>query len=266
MPARLIPAQRRDAICKYLEAHQFLRSTNLVDMLGVSEATVRRDLDWLEREGIVERTHGGAILSQRMRIEPAYSHSVKAHPEEKNWIGESAAGLVQSGDTVFISSGTTTAQVSKHLRAHTDLTDVTIITNNIMAALEIGDASGFSVILVGGLLRGLANSVVGRFATEVIDQACANKAFIGADGLSLKYGCTSPVSSEAEISKLMIERTLGKIVLVADHSKWGVVSSFEIARLNQFHVLITDQGLSEDARALLKDQPMEVVIAGPEQG
>lgn len=262
MGSRLILAQRRDKICKYLQAHQFLRSTDLVKMLGVSEATIRRDLDQLEREGIVERTHGGAILSQRMPTEPAYSLSVKSHPKEKQWIGFSASKLVQSGDTIFISSGTTTAQVMRHLMSRTDLTDITVITNNIMVALEV-DTQGFEVILVGGSLRAEANSIVGRFATEVIRQAYANKAFIGVDGLSLKYGCTSPVCSEAEISRLMIERTLGQLILVADHSKWGVVSNFEIAPLNHFHIFITDQGLSEDARALLNDHPMDVIIAGP---
>ncbi|MGD8457856.1 MAG: DeoR/GlpR family DNA-binding transcription regulator [Anaerolineales bacterium] len=264
MVERLIPAQRRNKILNYLQRHKFLRNLDIVDELGVSEATIRRDLDYLEKKGLVERTHGGALLTQQMRIEPEFSHSVKSYPQEKQWIGYSAAQLVQSGDTVFIGIGTTTSQISSHLRNRVDLADVTIVTNNIVAALEI-ESDTFDVILVGGSLRRTANSLVGRFATEVIDQIYANKTFIGADGLSFKYGCTSPVSAEAETTKRMIERTHGEVILVADHSKWGVVSNFHIADIDSFHTFITDRGISKDALSLLDELALEVIIAGPQE-
>ena len=131
---RLIPAQRRSAIQEYLSIHEFARSSTLSELMGVSEATIRRDLEWLERHGSIERTHGGAILSQRMRMEPAFNKSIKVHPLEKRWIGRAAALLVESGDTIFLNFGTTTAQVVSHLRERTDLTNVTIITT--MSALR----------------------------------------------------------------------------------------------------------------------------------
>ena len=85
-------------------------------LLDTSEATVRRDLEWLEREGIVERTHGGAILSQRLTLEPEYLQRAQKHPEEKRLIGEMAASLIEDNDVVFINSGTTTTQVIRHIR------------------------------------------------------------------------------------------------------------------------------------------------------
>jgi DeoR family fructose operon transcriptional repressor len=117
------------------------------------------------------------------------------------------------------------------------------------------------LILLGGSFRSRANSVVGRFAADVLRQVYASKAFIGVDGISLKHGCTTPISAEAEIARLMIERTRGTVVVVADHSKWGVVSNFEVAPLDRVHMLVTDDRLDTDARAELSGQISEVLIA-----
>jgi DeoR family transcriptional regulator, fructose operon transcriptional repressor len=205
----------------------------------------------------LERTHGGATLNQRMPLEPEYAYSAQTHPEEKHQIGAKAAALIEDGDTLFINSGTTTTQVIRHIR---DKRNVTVITNNIGAALEARQHN-FELLLLGGSFRSRANSVVGRFATEALRQVFASKTFIGVDGLSLKYGCTTPVDAEAEVVRLMIERTHGSVIVVADHSKWGIVSNFEMARLDQIHLLVTDEGLNPSARAELAARSVEVMIA-----
>ena len=259
----LIPAQRRRLIREYLEIHQIARSSTLSDLLKASEATIRRDLEFLEMQGIVERTHGGAILSQRLPKEPAYAHSAQAHPEEKRAIGRAAAMLVEDGDTVFLNSGTTTTEVLRNLRSRTDLPNLTLLTSNVTAALEARDAS-FEVILLGGTLRPRSNSVAGRFAIDMLKQVYAKKCFVGVDGISLKYNITTPSSAEAEIAAVMIERTRGLAVVVADHSKWGVVSNFEMAKIDQIQVLVTDENLSDDARSQLEGRSVEVVVASRE--
>jgi DeoR family fructose operon transcriptional repressor len=258
----LIPAQRRKRIQEFLEIHQIAQSTLLSEMLQVSEATIRRDLDWLEKQGIVERTHGGAALNQRMELEPAYAYSARTHPYEKQAIGATAASLVEDGDTIFINSGTTATQVMRHIRGRAN---VTVITNNVSAALEAQDAD-FELILLGGSFRSRANSVVGHFAGDMLRKIYASKAFIGVDGVNLKYGCTTPVSAEAEIARLMIERTHGSVVVVTDHSKWGIVSNFEIAQLDQIHMLITDEGLSASARTGLATRSIKVMTASLQTG
>ncbi|MGH2522271.1 MAG: DeoR/GlpR family DNA-binding transcription regulator [Anaerolineales bacterium] len=259
MTKTLIPAQRRQRIRDYLAEHQVAPIAALSQWLQVSEATVRRDLEWLENEGILERTHGGAALSHRLPNEPAYTNSAQAHPDEKRSIGAAAAALVEDGDTLFVNSGTTTTQVIRHLR---NVKHVTVVTNNVRAALE-ARGSGVELILLGGAFRARANSVAGRFAVEMLRQIYATKTFIGVDGISLKYGCTTPNDSEAEIARLMIERTRGPVIVVADHSKWDVVSNYEIARIDQIHKLITDEGLERlpHARAELAEHSVEVVIA-----
>jgi len=265
MSKTLIPAQRHRMIREYLEIHQIVRSSALSEMLGASEATIRRDLEELERLGVVERAYGGAILSQRMPLEPAYSHSALAHPEEKRWIGRAAAAMVKDGDTVLLNSGTTTTEVLRALRARTDLSNLILVTNNITIACDARETP-FEVILLGGSFRPRAVSTVGRFANDQLRQFCAGLCFIGVDGISLKYGCTTPSNVEAEIAQTMVDRTRGPVVIVADHSKWGVVSNFEIASLEQVHTLVVDNGLSPESRAELKARSVHVVLAGPESG
>ena len=162
MSKSLIPAQRRERIQEYLALHKIVRMDELYQLLDASEATVRRDLEWLEQEGILERTHGGAILSQRMTLEPEYLQRATINPEEKRQIGELTASLIADGDIVFINSGTTTAQVIRHVRGDAG---ITVFTNNLIAMLEIGEAR-FDRYLVGGEFQPHSNSVAGRFAID----------------------------------------------------------------------------------------------------
>jgi DeoR/GlpR family transcriptional regulator of sugar metabolism len=259
MSRPLIPAQRRERILEYLALHKILASTDLSQWLGVSEATIRRDLEWLEEEGTLERTHGGATLSQRLPSEPEYMQRALRCPEEKRLIGMTAARLIQEGDIVFINSGTTTTQVIRHVRPRKE---ITIITNNLAAALETGDA-GFDLILVGGEFQHKSNSVAGRFAIDNLGQVYASKTFIGVDGISLKHGYTIPSNAEAEVLGVMLDRTHGPVYVVADHSKWGVVSNFEVAPVSSNLKLITDTGLDEHARQALADCSVEIILANP---
>ncbi len=254
----LIPAQRRQRIRAHLARHQAASNTALSTLLGVSEATVRRDLEWLESEGYLERAHGGATLSQRLPFEPEYAQSVQSHPAEKARIGQRAAALIEDGETIFVNSGTTATQLIRHIAPGAR---ITVVTNNITAALEAGETS-YELLLLGGAFRARAHSVAGRFAADMLRQMYASKTFLGVDGLSLKHGCTTPTNAEAEIARLMIERTHGPVILIADHSKWGVVSNFDIASLDQVQMLVTDEGLEPGARADLAARGLAVITPG----
>jgi DeoR family fructose operon transcriptional repressor len=258
MGKTLIPAQRRAWIQEYLTTHKIVRSIELSEQLHISEATVRRDLEWLEKEGVLERTHGGAILTQRMRLEPQYYHRAKVYAEEKRRIGITAASLVEPGEIVFVNSGTTTTQLIRHIQGGAD---VTVITNNLSASQEAGEP-GFELLLLGGSFQNRSNSVAGRFAIDNLRQVYADKSFIGVDGLTLEQGCTVPSNAEAEIVRLMIERTHGPVIVLSDHSKWGVVSNFAVARVDQIDRLVTDEGLSAEVRAILTAHDVKILIAG----
>lgn len=257
MSKPLIPAQRRERIQEYLAIHQIARTADLCNLLEASEATVRRDLEWLEQKGVLERTHGGAILNQRMILEQEYQQRAQHHPEEKKKIGELAASLLEEGDIVFINSGTTATQVLQQIRRDAN---ISVFTNNVSAVMELGNP-GFHYYLIGGEFQPRSNSLAGRFAIENLKQVYANKAIIGVDGISIKHGCTVPTNSEAEVVRQMIERTKGPVIIVADHSKWGVVSNFQVAAIDEIDKLISDDRLDASAVDALADHNVECLLA-----
>lgn len=261
MSKQLIPAQRYERIRNRLEATKVVTNAELCKLLTTSEATVRRDLEWLEKQGVLERTHGGAILSQHLKAEPEYATRALAHPEEKQGIGAAAAALIEDGDTIFVNSGTTATQLIGNIPSRKK---ITVVTNNLTAALQVHEA-GFELIVLGGTFYPRSNAVVGHFASENLRRLNANKTFIGADGISLKYGYTVPNNPEAELVRLMIERTHGAVIVVADHSKWGVVSNFEVAKIDEAQMLVTDNKFSKAARAELQARGVKVILAGTEK-
>lgn len=256
MTSGFIPADRQKRIQRLLQERGVVKVTDLSSLLGVSEITIRRDLDVLERNGDLERTHGGAVYNQRMRIEPRYAQKDAIHREEKEAIGRAAAKLVEVGDTLLINSGSTTKQVIRSLK----MSNVRIITSNLGAVIEAQE-SEMELILIGGLLRSQSNSLVGSLATLSLQQVYGSKAFIGVDGLSVKYGLTTPILEEAEIAREMIRRTPGPVIVVADHSKLSVVSNFMSAPIDQVDILVTDQGLSNELREELEKIGIKVIIA-----
>ena len=231
--------------------------SDLSQFLDASEATIRRDLEWLENDGLIQRTHGGAMLSQHLELETEYQHRAQMFADEKRLIGKMAASLVENGDTIFLNSGTTTTQIIRHLPVDAD---ITVITNNLFAVLEAGEV-GYELILVGGAFQPKLKSVAGRFSASNLSQVYADKAFIGVDGINLKYGCTVPSISEAEHDRAMMERTHGKVFIVVDHSKWGVIANFEIAQIDQVQSIITDSQLDPGAQAALRARGVEIIFA-----
>lgn len=257
----LIPAQRRERIQEFIAIHHIVSSAELCDLLEVSEATVRRDLEWLENEGILERTHGGAMLNQRVQLELQYVQRIRSHAEEKRQIGIVAASLIEDGDIIFVNSGTTTTEVIRHIPPNAN---ITVVTNNVTACLELSDVS-YELLLVGGSYLPTSQSVAGRFAIDNLNRIYANKAIIAVDGLSLKFGCTVPTNAEAEVNQLMIQRNRGPLIVVTDHSKWGIVSNFEVAKIDQIHILVTDYGMDLHAREALSAYPLKLVVTGQKQ-
>jgi DeoR/GlpR family transcriptional regulator of sugar metabolism len=254
----LIPAQRYELIQEYLVNNKIATYAALARLLEVSESTVRRDLEWMESQGILERTRGGAIFSQRIRAETEYIQRAQSNIEEKRLIGAAAAKFIEPGDLIFINSGTTTAQVINHIKG---VPNVTVITNNTSALTEMQEID-YDLMLLGGSYMPHSNAVIGHFAIENIRQVNATKSFIGIEGISLKYGCTVPTQMEAELVRLMIENTQGPVIIVTDHSKWGSVSNYLLAKIEQIHKLITDEKLDVNARMALAVRGVDVIIAG----
>jgi len=252
----LIPADRRKRIQEIVQQKGVVKVAELSKMFGVSELTIRRDLDILERKDILERTHGGAVYNQRMRIEPLYEQKSRIHRKEKEAIGALTTQIIEDGDTLLINSGSTTREVMKNLKTR----KVRIITSNMSALFDISE-SNVELIFIGGYYRKQSNSMVGSLASLSLQQIYGSKAIIGVDGISIKYGLTTPIMEEAEVARQMIERTPGPVIVVADHSKIGVVSNFITAPLDKVDILVTDEKIDEGYKNDLEKEGIKVLVA-----
>ncbi len=253
----LIPAERRNRIHEIVRTRGSVRVADLSERLGVSDITIRRDLEQLEQNGVLERTHGGAIYSHRMRWEPPYTEKERIHREEKRQIGAAAAALVEDGETLLINSGSTTLRIFRHLAGRKNLR---VITSN-MGAVQETQGLDLELILIGGTYREQSNSLVGPLAMLTLQQVSGSKCFIGVDGISRKYGLTTPILQEAEIARTMIERTHGQVIVVADHSKLGIVADFMTASIERVDVLVVDSGFDESSRGELEELGIEILVA-----
>ena len=252
----MIPAERRARIVESLEQRRSVRVSVLSEELGVSEMTIRRDLERLEQEGMLSRMHGGAILKRRMAEEPFYVASEREHSEEKRRIAQAAAAMIQPGETVFLSSGTTATQVLSHVDP--DL-KARVVTHNV-GAVTAAQHSSLDVVLLGGSYRPRSNTLAGTLTIETVGGFHASRFILGADGLSLDEGVTTPSLSLAGVERAMIRQTRGEIVVLADSSKVGAVGDVVICPLDTANVVILDDGVSQDVREEMERLGLQLIV------
>ena len=236
----LIPIERQDSIVSLIKERGVVKVSELSKLFAVSVLTIRRDLAFLEEKGVLERSHGGAVLRRKMSLEPLYSHKTESGINEKKRIAKTVLTLINEHETLFINSGSTTGEIIRLL----DGIDVRIITNNIEAVVSLKNSKP-EVILIGGQYRTRSMSTVGQSGLNQIDCINADKAIIGSDGFSFISGLTTPNQAQADITKKMIEKTMGSVIAVSDNSKIGVISNFKTADLSDIDILVTDKD-SED--------------------
>lgn len=239
----------------------FARVGELGEAFGVSDVTVRADLDELDRLKAIRRVHGGAVIRSRQLVaEPTFEQAIGASGPEKSAIGTLAASLVRSGQSVLLDVGSTALAVAEALVARTDLTDVVLITNGlrIALALEPGVVSGrFSVIVTGGTLRPQQHSLVEPLATSMLRQLHADLAFIGCNGVDQALGVTNVNLPEAQVKRLMLE-SASRAVIIADHTKLGQVHLGTVGALGEFDAIVT--GAAPDALTEALEQAGLLVV------
>jgi DeoR/GlpR family transcriptional regulator of sugar metabolism len=228
-------------------------------MLGVSEMTVRRDLEALQREGVIERVRGGAVLPQRGTDEPGFDMKLKRQSLEKRAIAELATTLIRSGAAVGLSAGTTTWALSRRLST---TAGITVVTNsmNVWGELQHRDGEGPSAILSGGEFRTPSDALVGPTADVTLRSVYVDILFLGVHGVHPVAGLTTPNVSEAETNRTFISRAR-RLVVVADHTKWQTSALCTMAELDAVDVLITDDGIGSDARQELAGRVGELLVA-----
>ncbi|MFA7108523.1 MAG: DeoR/GlpR family DNA-binding transcription regulator [Sphaerochaetaceae bacterium] len=255
----MIPAERQKQILKKIMKEETVQVNQLSRKFAVSELTVRRDLEELSRQGLVERKFGGAILVKKETKETEFNQKAKEFSEEKEAIGRASLKFVEDGDTICINSGSTTSEVLKAILLSSK--KVTIITNNI-AVFSILPSSthNSTVIFTGGTYRGQSNSVSGSLSTPLLDKVFANKAFIGVDGFSLEQGLTTPIQEEAVTTCKMIEKTIGRVTVVATGNKIGLISNYKTVATDKVDTIITDRKGGEILKTL-GDTDLKIIIA-----
>jgi len=253
----LLPAERQQRILEILGEEFTIRSSNLSELLCVSEMTIRRDLDALEQKGLVERTHGGAVFRQeRVAGKFHYQNSIKVNPEEKQRIAQEAASMIESNDIIYIGEGTTASMVVRFVEPAMPFT---IFTNNLGVIAEMEHKTA-ELVLLGGTYSFTTHSLAGPLTMEMIRQVNATKVFLGADGLSLSAGLTTPNLEIAVIERSMIHHTRGQVIVMADHPKFGLVAEMSVAPLKHLDVLITNRKIPVDFQKDLDKMGIQVVI------
>jgi DeoR family transcriptional regulator, aga operon transcriptional repressor len=251
----LLIEERRRRICELLLEEGRVTVENLASRFGTSQVTIRADLSALESAGALTRTHGGALPRADAGDEPLDVKQLQHHAEKVR-IAQAAVALMRDGETIILDSGTTTAEIARALRK-ADLKSINVITNALNVAALLMDVPAVRLIMLGGILRRESNSLSGPMAATALANLQADRLYLGADGLDPDIGVMTPHLQEAELNAQMM-RVARQVVVVADSSKLIRRNISLIAKVEQIHMLITDDGAPGPAVEALRRRGVEV--------
>ena len=248
----VLASQRRSVILELVEDEGAVRVSDLVERLGVSDMTIRRDIERLATDGLLERVHGGALAlsSPRSSEEPGFSAKSQLQLAQKQAIARHAATRVGPGSAIGISAGTTTYELA---RAVKDVPQLIVVTNSVPVAqlLHESGAPGQTVVLTGGI-RTPSDALVGPVAVAALRSLHYDVLFLGAHGVDDRAGLTTPNLVEAETNRALIH-SAREVCVLADSSKWGTIGLSSFAELAEVDVFVTDSHLGQRARTALAD-------------
>jgi len=253
--SELLTIDRRVKILDILNSKGQVSVNELSKLFNVSEVTIRNDLSHLQSKGLLIKTRGGGIKSERVGIDQQLNEKSKLNSREKHLIGKKAAEIIKDGDTIIIDSGTTTVEVAKNLGA---IKNLTVITNALNIASQL-IKDEIRVLLLGGMLRNTSLSLIGPVAENSIKSFHCDKCFIGVDGIDSQSGIFTPNPEEANLNRMMIEASK-ETIIVTDSSKFKRKSFAFIAPLTKINMVITDSKIPEDELKNLQDMGIKVIL------
>ncbi|WP_273383346.1 DeoR/GlpR family DNA-binding transcription regulator [Actinobacillus porcinus] len=251
----MIPAERQQALLNLIHQQGIVSINTLVEKLGVSHMTVRRDIQKLEEEGKVISVSGGVQLLERLASEPTHDDKSLLATKEKIAIGKEAAKLVKPNSTIYLDAGTTTLEIAKQIAHEKDLL---VITNDFVIAQYLMVNGQCNIIHSGGLINKSNRSSIGELAAQFLRQVAVDIAFISTSSWNLK-GLTTPDEQKIPVKKAIIQSSQ-KNILVTDSSKYGKVATFLLYPLNTLDMIICDQGLPENAKEAITDMNIELLL------
>jgi DeoR family fructose operon transcriptional repressor len=247
---------RRQQILNILEECGSSNVNDLAGRFGVSLVTIRNDLDELEKEGLLQRTFGGAVFSGRSRFNRSFRERIQARSSQKRAIAAAAFDYIKDGDTIILDAGTTTLALAQFLKEQ--IKSVFIITCSVPAALEVSSA-GYEILLLGGMVRNKSLALLGRETLTILERYRADKAFLGSSGFTPEKGHSTPNPEDAQIKEAILRAADESYVLV-DSSKCGHDCLTSFARLRDVAWTITDSGLSRPKARTLEAVGAKLLI------
>ncbi len=258
MRKRMTVDERRKTICDFLKTHKVLSVEYLSSLLGSSAMTIRRDLNCLANQGMVQRVHGGAAVVRSEVDEPPYTIREREMKLEKQRIGLAAASLIGEREMIIVDIGSTLLYLVRNLPLDKD---ITVVSNWLPVMLELNRKGPFKTIFLGGEVNFGELSVTGGYTEEMLQNFNADKLFLGVAGVSPEFGLTDYHTEEIQVKRQMI-KCAKKVIVLADHSKFGRVAPLKTAGLGSVHQIITDDGITEADRRAIESFGVEVIVAG----
>lgn len=254
---QLTTLERQKAIRDLIEREKRVSVNAICEEYAISEATARRDLEMLAKEGKVQRVRGGAIMIEESPPELPMLQRENEQTEEKDQIGRATANLIKPGDTILLGSGTTALAVARQLYHCKDLT---VLTNSLPIINLLVGCPGIDLIVLGGVLRDSELSFIGHITEKALNEVRADKVILGARAISLEQGITNDFMTETLTDRAII-RIGQKVILVADHTKFGTISTAFLSSLKDIDIIVTDQGIEPEYIQHLEELGVEVIIA-----
>ncbi len=249
--------ERQNQILQFILRSQRISINEVCEYFAVSEATARRDLENLAAEGKVQRVHGGAIVLKQAPLESPILQRQNEQAQEKLRIGQTAAALVQDGETVFLGSGTTVLEATRTLRERRNLT---VLTNSLPVVNILAGAEGITVICLGGMLRDSELSFIGHITEQAMAEVRADKVIMGIRAISLEHGLTHEYLPETMTDRAILKAGQ-EIIVLADHTKFGRAATVLLAPIESIHTIVTDEQTPQDFINAVKAKGIQVIIS-----
>jgi DeoR/GlpR family transcriptional regulator of sugar metabolism len=260
---KIYPEERLIKIMELLKRESKVEVDKLTEYFQVTGSTIRADLRELENRNLILRTHGGAMLKEmldeglRKDRDPVYEKRILQNHQLKEAIGKVTAGLIKDGESIMLDDGSTTLEVARHLSPDKQ---INVVTNGLNICLELASHPNVQVIATGGTLKKEDLSYHGRVAEDVVTRFHTDKSILGASGIAIKEGMTTPTEQKAELKKVMIQHGQ-QVIVIADHTKLMQVSFVPVCQLDKIHILVTDSQAPPEVVKMFRKHGMEVILA-----
>lgn len=252
----MLPQERYQELLKYLKQYGIIKIDKLMEMFNISIETARRDLNYLEKQGVIKKIYGGATLVEMEATEPTTSDRLSRNIQEKTAIGKKCSEFINDGDSVLLEVGTTVLQTAKFLKTKKNLT---VITNSIHVVNELMDTD-FDIYIIGGKMRHGEGSISGAVSMFELENFHIGKAVLSAAGITLEHGLSDFNIEEALVRRKVIEQAK-EVIITADSSKFGRDVLAHICPVSAVDLIITDKQLSDNILTKFENASVNIVLA-----